>query len=219
MKKLLPIFLSLFLSLSMLVGCDGGDTNSSGEDTTSPTSTITTVTTTETTAEKPKTTTTKATKATTTIETTTTTTEPTTTTTITTTAKAPETTLKATEPPKTSPPPPPETKAPETQPPAPVTTKAPQVLKILSFPPDINRGEKLDAVLKVQGKPNTEYDIIVRYPSGTISKAAGLDNKITDENGYCEWNWKVGANTHGGVTKITIEGGGETVTRDFTVIE
>ncbi|GAI38145.1 unnamed protein product, partial [marine sediment metagenome] len=57
----------------------------------------------------------------------------------------------------------------------------------------------------------------VNYKTGA-SKAAGLEPKISDENGYCIWSWKVGTRTTPGDWEIviTVEGAGQIVTY-FTV--
>ncbi len=62
------------------------------------------------------------------------------------------------------------------------------------------------ASVKIKGKPNTEYKIEVYY-STTVSKAAGLERKQSDGEGYVEWTWKVGPNTKAGEHKIVISGG------------
>jgi len=71
-----------------------------------------------------------------------------------------------------------------------------------------------EATLKIKGKSNTEYSIKVIYSSGA-SKAKGLENKVSDENGCVSWTWKVGAKTTEGEHEITVSGGGESIKTTF----
>lgn len=71
------------------------------------------------------------------------------------------------------------------------------------------------AVLNIKGRPFTEYSVSVYYSSGK-SSAKGLEPKISDEKGYVEWSWKIGAKTSPGNYKIVIAGGDEAIE---TVIE
>ena len=119
--------------------------------------------------------------------------------------KAPET-----EPPK------PTTKAPETQSPAPVTQAPVQVLDIISVTSPVECGAM--ATLTAKGKPGVEYDIDVVYKK-TGSKAKGLENKTAASDGSVSWTWKVGAGTTPGTYTITVIGGGEKDTIQFTVYE
>ena len=64
------------------------------------------------------------------------------------------------------------------------------------------------ATLTIVGKPNTEYNIKVIYTT-TESKAKGLENKISDENGIASWSWKIGASVKSGYYKITVSDGTE----------
>ena len=70
----------------------------------------------------------------------------------------------------------------------------------------------------MEGKANTEYTITVYYKSGP-SSASGLDPKTSDANGYVSWSWKVGGRTAPGTYRIVVEGGGEKVSVNFTVVE
>ena len=60
-----------------------------------------------------------------------------------------------------------------------------------------------NAHISVTGKPNTEYSIIVDYPSGH-SEAEGLYNKTSDSKGVVSWTWEVGTRTTPGTYPITI---------------
>lgn len=89
-------------------------------------------------------------------------------------------------------------------------------LQILSWTETIGRNET--GTVKIKGKAKTEYKITVYYKSGP-SSAEGLEAKTSDADGYVSWSWKVGGRTTPGTYKIVIEGGGEKVTVEFTVIE
>ena len=73
-----------------------------------------------------------------------------------------------------------------------------------------------NATITIKGKPNTEYDINVYYSSG-ISKAKGLENKISDENGTVSWTWKVGAKTKKGEYKIIVKDENNSIETYFEV--
>ncbi len=64
------------------------------------------------------------------------------------------------------------------------------------------------AILKIKGKPNTEYKISVYYKTKP-SVAKGLEAKTSGSDGSVSWNWLVGGNVQTGEYKITITGGGE----------
>ena len=96
----------------------------------------------------------------------------------------------------------------ETQPPKKETLSISSVSSPVS--PNAN------ATLRAKGAPNTEYSISVKYSSGE-SSAKGLENKKSDASGNVAWTWKVSQNTKAGTYKITVRGGGETVTTTFTV--
>ncbi len=72
--------------------------------------------------------------------------------------------------------------------------------------------------MKIKGTPNTEYSNKVYYPSGA-SSAAGLENKISDKDGFVSWSWKVGGKTKAGEHNIEISGGGQTLETVFTTTE
>lgn len=75
-----------------------------------------------------------------------------------------------------------------------------------------------DATVEIKGLPNTEYSIKVMYSSGA-STAKGLENKVSDSNGYVSWTWHVGGRTAlGGGKSIIIKGGGESITLTFSVV-
>lgn len=74
------------------------------------------------------------------------------------------------------------------------------------------------AFVEMQGLPNTEYNITVYYSSGE-SETEGLENKVSDENGYIRWEWKVGAKTKAGTYSIIISGNNQKTETQFTVTE
>ena len=93
-------------------------------------------------------------------------------------------------------------------------TQAQSSIRLVSLPGICFPGEY--ASIKIQGWPNTEYSIKVKYNSG-YSEASGLYRKTSDNNGYVSWSWKVGTRTASGKYPITISGGGETKKVYFTV--
>ena len=108
---------------------------------------------------------------------------------------------------------------PPTQPTEPPTQPAEQqdtVLQIATWPEEISGGET--GTVTIQGKPNTAYSIEVYYKSGP-SSAKGLEEKISDAEGFVTWTWKVSKNTKPGDFKIVVTGGGETVEVPFSVVE
>ena len=75
-------------------------------------------------------------------------------------------------------------------------------IEILEFTEVVQHGDR--AVLRIHGKPNTEYAITVYLKSGP-STNSGLVSKRSDENGICEWNWKVYKGTAVGKFKVVIK--------------
>ena len=78
--------------------------------------------------------------------------------------------------------------------------KAPELpeaseIDIISYTNQVEAGSI--AFVEIKGKPSTEYRISVYY-STRASKAQGLENKMSDANGYVRWEWKVGPNTNPG---------------------
>ena len=89
-------------------------------------------------------------------------------------------------------------------------------ISVISFDNTLHRNN--DAVVVIKGKPNTKYSIEVIYSSGP-STAKGLEDKISDENGFISWTWHVGGRTRLGDGKtIKISGGGESITLTFSVV-
>lgn len=72
------------------------------------------------------------------------------------------------------------------------------------------------ASVTVKGLPNTEYDITVTYSSE--SEAAGLENKVSDNDGTVSWSWRVGARTKPGRYTIDIRCHSEKITLYFEVL-
>jgi hypothetical protein len=87
-------------------------------------------------------------------------------------------------------------------------------IKLANITSPISQGET--ASISIQGQPNTEYIIALHYSSGN-STAAGLENKISDNNGAVSWSWKIGAKTKTGTYNIDISGGGEKFTTNITI--
>ena len=90
------------------------------------------------------------------------------------------------------------------------------VLQFVTWPETVSGGEA--STVTIQGKPNTAYTIQVYYKSGP-SSAKGLEETVSDGDGYVTWTWKVSKNTTPGDFKIVVTGGGETVEVPFSVVE
>ncbi len=125
-----------------------------------------------------------------------------------------------TEPPATEPPitEPPVTEPPVTEPPVtepPVTEPEEHGIVFIDWPTTIGRNET--ATVMIQGKPNTTYHIFVYYKSGE-STADGLESKTSDANGYVQWSWKIGGRTSPGTFAITVSGGGESASVQYTIV-
>ena len=103
-----------------------------------------------------------------------------------------------------------------TEPPTQPTEQQATVLQIVTWPEEISGGEA--GTVTIQGKPNTAYSIEVYYKSGP-SSAKGLEEKVSDAEGFVTWTWKVSKNTKPGDFKIVVTGGGETVEVPFSVVE
>lgn len=87
-------------------------------------------------------------------------------------------------------------------------------ITIISMTSPVKAGSK--ATLEIQGEPNTEYDITVKYASGA-SSAAGLEPKLSDADGKASWTWKVGSQVKPGKYTATITSGGKSLTVEFEV--
>ena len=57
--------------------------------------------------------------------------------------------------------------------------------------------------IKIKGEANKEYDIKLYYSSG-VSKAKGLEKKMSDNEGYVTWNFNIPKNTKHGNYKFMI---------------
>lgn len=120
-------------------------------------------------------------------------------------AATPEATLEET----------PEPTAEETLEPAPEEEEA--SLSITKWKETIRAGK--EQTVKIKGKPNTEYTIMVEYKT-QMSTAKGLTPKTSNSKGIVQWSWKVGSNsTPGSTCYITVSGGGESETVEFTIAE
>ena len=91
-------------------------------------------------------------------------------------------------------------------------TKSSGSIKVTKSPGKVVNNDY--AILKIKGKPNTEYTLAVYY-STQKSSAKGTGKKTSDASGVCEWKWKVGANTKAGEHKIVITGGGDKLETKF----
>lgn len=87
-------------------------------------------------------------------------------------------------------------------------------LVLISVTSPVSRNQT--ATISVRGAPDAEYQIAVYYSSGK-STAAGLENKTSGADGMVSWNWKVGGSTNPGTYRISVTGGGDELTAEFTV--
>lgn len=77
------------------------------------------------------------------------------------------------------------------------------VLKNISY--NVKRGDS--AFISVGEIPTgIVCNIEVRYSSGNISSASGLESKTADNNGEVSWKWNVGGSTSPGIAEIKIYG-------------
>lgn len=89
-------------------------------------------------------------------------------------------------------------------------------IEFIAWPQTTTRNENV--TVTIHGAPYTEYSITVYYKSGA-SDADGLERKTSDADGYVSWTWHIGGRTSAGTFEITVQGGGEKETVEFTIIE
>ena len=90
-------------------------------------------------------------------------------------------------------------------------------IKFIDFPSVFYRNEIV--TITIQGKPNTEYNLRIRYKTAW-STASGLGVKISDSEGYVSWTFKVGGRaTEGYSPLMRIEGNGEVFETEFLVAD
>lgn len=70
--------------------------------------------------------------------------------------------------------------------------------------------------IKIKGRKNTNYSIKVYLKSG-VSKASGLMDKVSDDEGYATWNFKLASNAKNGNYKIVINDGIKDYTFDYEI--
>lgn len=70
--------------------------------------------------------------------------------------------------------------------------------------------------IKIKGRKNTNYSIKVYLKSG-VSKASGLIDKVSDDEGYVTWNFKLASNAKNGNYKIVINDGIKNYTFDYEI--
>ena len=70
--------------------------------------------------------------------------------------------------------------------------------------------------IKIKGRKNTNYSIKVYLKSG-VSKASGLMDKVSDDEGYVTWNFKLASNAKNGNYKIVINDGIKDYTFDYEI--
>lgn len=89
-------------------------------------------------------------------------------------------------------------------------------LELVSITDSIKLGDEV--TLKMKGKENANYKIEVHYKSG-ISKASGLEDKISDNEGIVSWTWKVSKNVTPGNYEIVVTDGEFSKTINYEVLE
>lgn len=105
--------------------------------------------------------------------------------------------------------------APTTAPPKVTAPPTPSgTLTLLEFTRTVKKGSK--ATVTIQGTPNTQYSIKVKYSSG-YSKAKGLEDQVSDASGVCSWSWRVGGSTKSGDYPVIISDGVNSYTLTLTV--
>ena len=70
--------------------------------------------------------------------------------------------------------------------------------------------------IKIKGRKNTNYSIKV-YLKSEVSKASGLIDKVSDDEGYVTWNFKLASNAKNGNYKIVINDGIKDYTFDYEI--
>lgn len=100
--------------------------------------------------------------------------------------------------------------------PQPTVTEPQAGIVFVTWPKTISRNE--EGTVTIKGAPNTKYSIKVYYKSGP-STAKGLEDQVSDANGYVTWTWKVGSRTSYGDFEIVVTGGGETAKVNYSVVE
>ena len=77
-------------------------------------------------------------------------------------------------------------------------------ISLVSLDSPVSKGS--DVTISIKGLPNTTYDIDVIYSSG-VSKASGLEDKISDNEGNVSWTFKVSSNVKPGTYEVKITDG------------
>lgn len=80
-------------------------------------------------------------------------------------------------------------------------------LKVIEYTDKVYPGDM--GYLKLQGDPNTDYRLTVKYYSG-YSKAEGIGTKTSNNKGIVSWRWRIGTNTYIGNYYIYISDKRET---------
>ncbi|MCL6649973.1 MAG: hypothetical protein K6U89_16770 [Chloroflexi bacterium] len=63
------------------------------------------------------------------------------------------------------------------------------------------------ARVTIQSQPRQPCSILYLTPAGTPSRAAGLNNTITDERGQASWEWTISPTTPRGTARVTVSCG------------
>jgi len=97
------------------------------------------------------------------------------------------------------------------QTPKPSTVSEFEVIEISN---EVSVGDIAGATIKTQ--PGASCNLVYVVPSGRISTAGGVGPQTADEEGNCDWSWKIGTTTKPGTGSIRITGNG--VTKSFSII-
>lgn len=89
-------------------------------------------------------------------------------------------------------------------------------LELVSITNPIKLGSEVTLTMK--GKKNTSYNIDVYYSSG-VSKASGLEDKTSNDEGIVSWTWKVSKNVTPGSYEIVVSDGDISKSINYEVVE
>lgn len=85
-----------------------------------------------------------------------------------------------------------------------ISSTSKENISLISFTDVVKQGDL--ASIEIKGVPNTIYSIDVYYKSGK-SKAKGLEDKVSLENGFVKFEWIIGSQVSEGVYDVVISDG------------
>lgn len=89
-------------------------------------------------------------------------------------------------------------------------------LELVSITNPIKLGSEV--TLTIKGKKNINYNIDVYYASG-VSRASGLEDKVSNSEGIVSWTWKVSKNVIPGSYEIVVSDGDFSKTINYEIEE